>query len=185
MTGRPSRPLVVAALVVSLPASILAQSSATYRLTEQVFNAGGRPAQGVVSTSTSYRLSLDSVGESIAGQTLDGASYRLDSGIAATNRPPGEVGDLTFLADLQTLTWSWEPASMEFNIYSGPLNTLPGGYGTCAASRVAGTTWADPTVPASRSAVFYLVTGENRLRQEGTLGYASSGAERGSPASCS
>ena len=184
MTVRPSRPLVVAAFVVSMPASILAQSSASYRLTEQVFNAGGRPAQGVVSSSTSYKLSLDSIGESIAGQPMDGASYRLDVGIASTNRPPGEVDDLQFLADQQTLTWSWEPSSMEFNIYSGPLNTLPGVYGTCAAARVAGTTWADPTSPAPKSVVVYLVTGENRLRQEGTMGYASSGAERGNPSSC-
>ena len=184
MTARPSRSLLVAAFVLSLPGSILAQSSATYRLAETVFNAGGRPVQGVVSSSTSYRLSLDAIGESIAGQTLDGASYRLDSGIASTNRPPGEVDDLQMLADLQTLTWSWEPASMEFNIYSGPLNTLPAGHGTCAASRVAGTTWADATLPAPRSVIFYLVTGENRLRQEGTMGYASSGAERGNASSC-
>jgi hypothetical protein len=184
MTARRFGSLLVAALVVSMPSAILAQSSASYRLSEHAFNAAGRPAQGVVSTSTSYRLSLDSIGESIAGGALDGASYHLDGGIAATHRPPGEVTGLQILADQQTVTWAWEPASMTFNVYSGPVNTLAGGSGTCAAASVAGTTWPDTTAPASRSALFYLVAGENGLRQEGTLGYASSGAERGGAVSC-
>jgi hypothetical protein len=40
MTGWASRALVAAAFLLSMPASPLAQSSATYKLTEHVFNAG-------------------------------------------------------------------------------------------------------------------------------------------------
>jgi hypothetical protein len=184
MTARPSRHLLVAAFVVSIPPSIFAQSSASFRLTEHVFNAGGRPAQAVVSSSESYRLSLDSIGEPIAGQALDGASYRLDGGVASAYPPPGEVGGLDILADSQTLSWFREPASTAYNVYTSPLSTLPGGYGACAIARVAGTSWVDPALPAPGNGVFYLVTGENRLREEGTKGYASSGSERSNPSPC-
>ena len=46
----------VAALLVAGPA--LAQESAHYKLESGVFNAGGRPVDGVVSQSASYLLSL-------------------------------------------------------------------------------------------------------------------------------
>lgn len=184
MRARVTRPLLVAAIVVSIPSSILAQSSASYKLTEQVFNTGGRPAQAVVSGSMSYRLSLDSIGEAIAGQALTGVSYRIKGGITSTYQPPGEAGGLQFLADLQTLTWNWEPASTTFNVYRGLLSTLPGGYGTCGVSQVAGTSWSDSTIPVQGTSLFYLVTGESRLGEEGTKGYTSAGAQRGNPSPC-
>ena len=184
MTARVAGPFLVAVMVVSIPTSILGQSSASYRLNEHAFNAGGRPAQAVVSSSMSYRLSLDSIGEPIAGQALAGASFRLDGGIASAYPPPGEVDGLDVLGDMQTLSWFWEPASTAFNVYTGPLTTLPGGYGACAVARVAGISWVDAAMPAPGSGVFYLVTGENRLREEGTKGYAWDGAERGNPSPC-
>jgi len=184
MTARAAGTLLAAAIVVSIPCTALAQSSASYKLDEHAFNAGGRPAQAVVSSSASYRLTLDSIGESIAGQVLAGVSYQLEGGLASSYPPPGEVHDLELLEDLQTLTWSWEPASTSYNIYRGPLSTLPGGYGTCAVSGVAGASWGDAFLPPPGAGVFYLVTGENRLWQEGTKGHASTGAERANPSPC-
>jgi hypothetical protein len=176
--------LVLAAALLSIPSAALAQSSATYRLTEQVFNAGGRPADAVVASSASFKLSLDSIGEGIARGALAGASYRLDSGFASAYAPPGEVTGLRVLSDGETLAWSRDPASTAYNVYSGTLATLPGDFGSCAASRVDEPTWGDPSVPGAGSGLFYLVTGSNRLRQEGTKGHASSGAERANDAPC-
>ena len=170
------------ALVLSTP--VFAQSSASYRLGEQVFNAGGRPSQAVVSVSPSFRLSLDSIGEAIAERDVTSASYRLGGGVASINRPPAEVQDLEILSDGQTLTWSWEPASTTFNVYRGPLTTLPGTYGTCGISYLPESSWSDSTIPALGTSLFYLVTGENRLGQEGTKGHDSAGAERGNPLPC-
>jgi hypothetical protein len=171
-------------LLVAIPSSVLAQSSPSHKLTEHVFNAGGRPAQAVTSTSATYRLSVDSIGEPVAGGTLTGFSFRLDSGLAAAYPPPGEVTGLQVLVDGQTLVWSPEPFSTAYNVYSGLLSTLPGGYGTCAAARVPGLSAVDPTLPGAGSGLFYLVTGVNRLREEGTKGHASSGVERANPSPC-
>ena len=175
---------IVTAIPVAIPSSILAQSSPSHTLTEQVLNAGGRPAQGVTSSSPSYRLSLDSIGEPIVGRSLAGPSYRMDGGLAAAYPPPGEVGGLAVLPDGQTLVWSPEPSSTAYNVYTGLLSTLPGGYGTCAVARVAGTSAGDPTMPVPGSGLFYLVTGVNRLLEEGTKGRDSTGAVRGNPAAC-
>ncbi len=174
--------IVVMALLA--PGAVLAQSSASYRLQEHALNAGGRPMDAVVSTSASFRLTLDSIDEPIARRGLWGMSYILDGGMTPTYGPPGEVEGLDVLGDLQTLVWSFEPASDAYNLYSGSLSTLPGMYGGCAASRVGGTTTVDPSLPAPGDGLFYIVTGENRLRQEGTKGLTSVGAERANPAPC-
>jgi len=184
MTEGTMRRLLITTILLLAPASIRAQSSASYRLDEHALNAGGRPAAGVVATSPSYRLGLDSIGESIAGRPMSGASYRMDGGFTAAYPPPGEVGGLAILADAQTLTWSWEPSATSYNVYTGQRSTLPGGYGTCAAAQVAGSSWSDPSTPDSRSALFYLVTGRSRLWEEGTKGNSSTGAERGNPSPC-
>lgn len=184
MTARAARPLLVAAFVVSVPSFLFCQSSTSYRLPEHLFNAGGRPAQAVVSTSPSFKLSLDSIGEPVAGRSLTGVSYRVDGGVAQAYRPPGEVNGLEFLADQQTIAWDWEPASTTFNVYRGPLTTLPGAYGTCGLSHATDSSWSDATMPSPGTSLFYLVTGENRLGQEGTKGYTSAGAERPNPSPC-
>ena len=175
---------ILAAIPVAIPSPILAQSSPTHTLTEHVLNAGGRPAQAVTSSSPSYRVSLDSIGEPIAGPSLAGASYKMDGGLAAAYPPPGEVGGLEMLADGQTLVWSPEPASTAYNVYTGLVSTLPGSYGACAVARVAGTSVGDPTMPVPGTGLFFLVTGVNRLREEGTKGRDSTGAVRGNPAPC-
>lgn len=180
--------LILAAIATAIPASIAsllhAQSSPNLTLAEQVFNAGGRPAQAVTSSSPGFRLSLDSIGEPIATRALYGASFRLGGGLAMAYPPPGEVGGLLMLADEQTLAWSAEPASTSYNVYTGLLSTLPGGYGACAVARMPDTSANDITTPAPGTGLFYLVTGVNRLREEGTKGRTSSGAERGNPLPC-
>ena len=138
----------------------------------------------MVSGSASYRLSLDSIGEALARQGLSGASIHLDGGFVGAYPPAGEVQGLEFLADQQTLIWSREPASTAYNLYAGPLPGLPGTYGVCAVSRVAANSWADPSVPPPGAGRFYLVTGENRLWEEGTKGYTSAGQPRGNTAAC-
>ena len=178
-----ARPLIMV-IVFSAASSLFAQSSASYKLDEHALNAGGRPAQAVFSSSPSYRLSLDSIGDPIAGRLLAGASYRMDGGFIAAYPPPGEVEDLELLADAQTLIWADEPASTTYNVYTGPLPTLPGGYGVCATPRVAATTWIDAATPLPGNTMFYLVTGENRLWEEGTKGYTSTGIQRVNPSPC-
>lgn len=174
---------LVAALV-AIPSAVLAQSSTTYKLTEHVLNAGGRPAQAVTSSSPSYRLSLDSIGEPVRARSLAGAYHGIDGGFVSSLAPPGEVDGLQFLADQHTLTWLPEDAAAAFNVYSGPLSALPGTYGACSASPVSATSWGDPSVPAPGSGRFYLVTGVNRLVEEGTKGAASNGVQRPNPAPC-
>ena len=175
----------IVALVFTIPAMVLAQSSTDYRLEEHSMNAGGRPAQAVAPSSASYRVGLESIGQPVIGRALSGLSFRLHGGFVSAYLPPGEVAGLKFLTDQQTLTWLWEPASTRYDVYSGPISSLPGGgYGLCAAVQVAGISWSDATAPAPGSGLFYLVTGVNRIREEGTKGYASSGAQRNNPAPC-
>ena len=59
--------------VVLWAVASLAQSSANYRLSESVLNAGGDPAP--VLTSASYQVTLDAVGDSVSGANLSSASY--------------------------------------------------------------------------------------------------------------
>ena len=174
----------IVTLVLLIPAGIQAQQSTNYRLDEHSMNAGGRPSQAAVSRSASYRVGLESIGEPVIGRALSGVTFRLDGGFVPAYLPPGEVAGLGFLADQQTLTWLREPASTGYNVYSGPIPNLPGGYGFCAAAQVAGTSWSNATAPAPGNGELYLVTGVNRLLEEGTKGYASSGAKRGNPAPC-
>jgi len=141
-------------------------------------------SRGTPPRPTTYRISLDSIGEPIAGRILTGASYRLDGGLAAAYPPSGEVEGLQILPDSQTLVWSPEPFSMAYNVYSGLLSALPGPYGTCALAQVVGTSAVDSTLPSAGTGLFYLVTGVNRLREEGTKGRSSSGTERANPLPC-
>ena len=173
------RPRVLAFVVLTACAPALAQSSASYRLEEHALNAGGRPAQAVVAASASFRISLDSIGGPVAGRGFAGPSFHLDAGFDAAYAPPGEVQGLAFAGDHQTLTWQAERSSTSYDVYSAALSTLPGSFGGCAQSSVPGTSWPDPSIPVSGNGSFYLVTGKNRLGEEGTKG-----AARGNPSPC-
>jgi hypothetical protein len=183
-TCRLARSALAAWVTLGATVGLHAQSSPGYRLEEHVLNAGGRPAETIVASSPGFRLSLESIGDSLARRPQSGGAYRLDSGFVSGHRPPGEVMGLGFLVDQSTLTWSPEPASSAYNVYSGPLTGLPGTYGMCAVARVAGTSWSDAATPPPASGVFYLVTGENGLWEEGTRGFASNGVERINASAC-
>lgn len=170
--------------VLMFQGAAVAQSSASYRLSEHSFNAGGRPAQGVVSSSAGFRLTLDSIGDPTSYRDFAGMSFKVDGGFTPAYAPPGEVLDLDLLGDLETLVWSWEAGSATYNVYSGAIATLPGSYGGCAMERIAANSWADPTIPAQGGGLFYLVTGENLLWQEGTKGWDTNNVERNNSLSC-
>ena len=176
--------LAIAAAIVALPGAVIAQSSSGYKLQEHALDAGGRPVDAVVSTSASFKLTLDSIGDSVARRGVSAPSFHLDGGMAQAYPPPGEVENLEILADTQTLAWSFEPASTSYNVYTGALSALPGGYGGCAISNAGGPFWIDSTTPAPGAGFFYLVTGENRLGEEGTKGRDSGGALRGNASPC-
>ena len=183
--GRRRRDAILAVVMLTgIPSSLLAQSSPSHTQDEHVFNAGGRPAQAVTAASSSYRISLDSIGEPVAARTLTGASFRIAGGLAGVYPPPGEVDGLQMLADQQTLLWSSEPSSTAYNVYAGLLSDLPGGFGICAIARVEATSAVDATLPSPGAGLFYLVTGVNRLREEGTKGRTSAGTERPNPLPC-
>jgi hypothetical protein len=181
---RLARGALVALVVLATTRGINAQSSASYRLEEHVLNAGGRPAGTIVASSPGFRLTLESIGESLAPRAQSGGTYSLDGGFLAAYLPPGEVAGLEVLADQQTLTWFADPASSAYNVYTGPLMGVPGSYGACAEARVAGISWVDSSTPPLAGGVFYHVTGVNRLREEGTMGFASNGVERISSLPC-
>lgn len=178
-----SRASVAGAAAILLLAPITpgrAEESASYRLTGEVFNAGGRPAG--VSTSPGVRLTLESIGEALAGPGATGASFRLDGGFVVAYAPPGEVAGLRFL-DAETLAWSaLDSGGGGYCLYRDDVAALPGlGYGVCLQPHVDGTTAADAATPLPATAFFYLVTGKNRLGEEGTKGFHSDGTGRGGP----
>ena len=187
MSSRTASLVARRALVLSILASahaVFAQQSASYKLTENVLNAGGHPEGGTTFVSASHRISLDAIGEGVLGTGLSSASFRVGGGFVSPFSPPGEVQGLRF-SDKQTLEWDAEPSVGAYDLYRDLLSDLSGlGYGDCLQSEIASRSAVDATVPAPGQGFFYLVTAENRLDEEGTKGFASSGAERGNPAPC-
>ena len=159
-------------------AGTASQESPGYRLTEHVFNAGGHPEGGTALTSTSYRVTLDAVGESIAGSGLQSTSYRADSGFGSAHPPPGEVLNLRFIDD-QTLVWDPEKSVGVYVLYRDVLSSLSGlGYGVCRQQALANETATDNDPVPVADGFFYLVTAESRLGEEGTKGTDGGGMER-------
>lgn len=171
-----------AALIAALPAA--AQESASYRLTEHVFNAGGHPSDGVVFASASYRVTLDAIGEGVLGRGLSSGSYRMEAGFVPVYPPPGEATGLLF-SDRTTLVWSPEPSVGAYNLYRDLVSNLSGlGYGDCEQYDLPDETATDADAPPVGDGYFYLVTAANRLDEEGSKGQDSDGAERGNPDAC-
>ena len=174
--------LGIFALCLSLTPALLAQTSASYQLTESVFNSGGNPAPVV--TSASYQVTLDSIGDSVSGGNLASASYNSSPGFPAAYPPPGEVATVTF-SNKTTLTWTPEGSTGTYNLYRGLLSDLPGNYGACKLpANIVGETTTDTDVPGSGQCYFYLVTAENRLAEEGTKGTDSEGTPHPNPSPC-
>jgi hypothetical protein len=175
---------VLIPLVLLLAFPVLAQESASYKLTEHTFNAGGNPSDGVVITSTSYKITLDAIGDSVAGRNLASASYHMDSSFIMGYPPPGEVHGL-YLADSQTLAWQPEKSVGIYNLYRGLVDGLDGTvYGFCEEPDIALNTTTDSDPVPVGNGYFYLVTAENRLAEEGTLGTKNTGTERPQTGAC-
>ena len=110
--------------VILLPSSwALAQQSASFELSEHVFNNGGRPAGGQVAASTSFRITLDAVGDSVTPAHLVGGDIDLGGGFVTVYPPPGEVVELLFTSH-DTLVWTPEPSTGVYNLYRGLLTSL-------------------------------------------------------------
>jgi hypothetical protein len=156
----------------------LAQESASYRLDEHVFNAGGHPADGVEPVSASYRMSLDAMGDSLVPMSLSSASYRLDGGFGSAYPPPGEVLNLVFLDD-ENLAWDPERSAGTYDLYRDVVGALPGlGYGACQQQDLPSAGATDTDLAPTGQSFFYLVTVSNRLGEAGTKGFDGGDGER-------
>ena len=166
-------------LVLFLGGAVLAQESASFKLTEHAFNAGGSPKDGVVLTSTSFQVTLSALGDTAAATASTSASFQLDGGFTTGYPPPGEVLLLLMNADAQTLVWSPEGSVGSYNLYRDFLSNLSGlGYGSCEQQNLTDMMTTDTDSLAIGEGYFYLVTAENRLSEEGTKGFDSDLTER-------
>ena len=175
--------IVLAAVLVLAALPTPGQQSASFKLKESAVNAGGRPLNGTVAASASFRIALDSIAENAPARGLTSSSFRMDSGLISAYPPPGETLGLRF-TDRTTLRWTPEKSVGTYNLYRDLLAALPGNYGTSFKAAIAGTTWVDSTTPPTGAGWFYLVTAENRLAEEGTKGYRSDNVERSNPLPC-
>ena len=172
------RSATAVALMLGAALPALAQQSAHFTLEEHVLNAGGRPADGSILASTSFRVTLDSIGDAIVAPGLASASFHAGSGFAQAYPPPGEVTGLRF-ADLQTLEWDPDGSGGGYNLYRDEVGNLSAlAFGICAEQDIPIETTNASAVPAPGVAWFHLVTALNLLGEEGTKGFQSNGSER-------
>jgi hypothetical protein len=170
-------------LVAALAApSAMAQTSASYKLTESTINSGGDPGNGVILTSSHFHIKLDSAGDGLVGAGLGSASYHMSGGFVGSYPPPGEIMNVSLNGS--TLQWDPEPSAGVYEVYRGPLSTLPGTFGTCFAGNVSAPMITDSSSPPTSQAYFYLITVRNRLAEEGVKGYQSNGTPEGNPSPC-
>jgi len=174
--------LLLTAIVLLAVTHATAQTSASYKLTESTINSGGDPQNGVIVSSPSFHIKLDSIGDGLVGVGLASGSFHLSGGFVGTYQPPGQVMGATLTGS--TLQWSPEPSAGVYEVYRGLLSTLPGPFGTCFAGNVSGPTITDASNPPAGQAYFYLVTVRNRLGEEGPKGYQSNGTLEGNPSPC-
>jgi hypothetical protein len=166
------RAIIILALAAALPAG--AQESASFKLTEHVRNAGGNPSDGIVAASTNFRVTLDSIGDSVAGARPSSASFRVDGGFVGSYPPPGEVMHLRFI-DKDWLSWDPEGSAVDYSLYRN---------GSCLWSGLSDTSAPDTDNPISGTQYYYLATVVNTLQEEGTMGFDSEGYERPNDTPC-
>ena len=171
-------PILLAAVVSASVA--MAQSSASFEIKAQTFNAGGQP---VSIASAAFQIKLGSIGDSVAAVSLGSASFGVDSGFGLSFSPPGEVTGVRF-DDHATLAWNPEKSTGAYNLYRNLLSAISPGFGACNQSNLPGETATDAALPNAGAGFFYLVTAENVLAEEGTKGFQSSGVQRANAAPC-
>ena len=171
---------------------VLAQSSVNFQIGQATLNCGGHPSDGVVLSATTRTISLDSIGEGVVARSLSSASFRMDAGLVAAFRPPGEIAPSCGASgqaclrvqrsgptDVAELHWPPDPSVGTYNVYRGLTDDLAGlGFGSCNQTGLVNETALDAEQVAADHAFFYLVTARNRLDEEGTKGFKSNGAER-------
>jgi hypothetical protein len=81
-------------LALTIAATAFGQTSVNFKLEEYTFNNGGNPAPEL--GSTSFRLTVDSIGDGFAAWGLAGGSFTMDGGFLPAFPPPGEVISLRF-----------------------------------------------------------------------------------------
>ena len=172
--------IILAGLILS--GTALAQTSTSYTLEEYTFNSGGTPSQGVNLTSTSFSITLASIGDTVVAAGLSSSSFEVDVGFDAAYPPPGEVAatcgagqPCLVLTDSETLTWPAERSAGVYHLYRDDTSD---GFGNCEEQDIAGTTTTDAATPTTNNTFYYLVAVENRLAEEGTKGFQSDGTER-------
>ncbi|HNQ77293.1 MAG TPA: hypothetical protein PKJ37_00025 [Acidobacteriota bacterium] len=154
--------------------AVFSQTSGNFQNKEHVINNGGNPAPAL--TSTNYQITLSSIGDGLSGTAMSSPGYQIDGGFEASYPPPGEVLDLMF-SDNTTFAWDTELSVGTYNVYRGNITDLASGYGTCFTQGLTTVTAIDAETPSSGQCFFYLVTAENRIAEEGTMGNNSSGAK--------
>lgn len=177
------RRFAVAIALVAVPTIAAAQTSASYKLQEFTFNDGGRPADGSVASSASFRIKLDAIGDAVTQAGLSSASHRMDGGFVSDYPPPGEIRNARWTSKT-AISWDPDKTVGVYEVYRDLLSTLPGNFGACFQSALTAETAADAASPAAGTAWFYIVTARNRLGEEGTKGFRTGGAERTNPAPC-
>ena len=180
---RIGRVLLAAPILVALCGPAEAQTSASFKLTENVVSSGGHPLDASRPASASFRISFGAIGDAALRGALSSASYRGDGGFVGRYAPPGEVSGVRFV-DKTNLTWSHEPSVKTYNLYRNTLASLPGNFGGCYQAALVTPSFGETAAPTPGSGWHYLVTAKNRLREEGNKGRTSSGAERSNPSSC-
>ena len=170
-------------LLLALSGYVDAQTSTSFKVTENAINAGGHPLDASRPASASFRISLGTLGDATVPSVPSSASYRGDGGFVARYAPPGEVRGVQFLSKIN-LTWSHEPSIGTYNLYRNTLASLPGNFGSCYQFALVGPPFGETSAPPPGSGWHYLITAENRLREEGTKGRTSSGTERSDSTPC-
>ncbi len=177
--------IVIPFLILFSAAATLGQSSSSYSLEQSVLNAGGRPDDGVSASSGSFSLSLESIGEGLAGELLSSQSFSMAGGFISAFPPPSEVLELRFSDDV-TLNWNSERSAGTYNLYRGFLGSLAGlDYGGCLEHGIKGLSHSDGEIPGvPGDGFYYLATAKNRLLEEGSKGWDSEGSERANSDPC-
>jgi hypothetical protein len=177
------RVLVAAWIVAATCGPAPAQTSASFELTETAIHAGGNPLDGDRPESASFRISHDAIGDGAAGRAAASSSYRSVGGFVVRYRPAEEVLEVRFTVRT-SLSFRHDPSAGTYNVYRGALSSLPGGYGSCHGSGLAGPPFVETDAPAPGASWYYLVTAENLLRQEASKGRSSAGVERPNAEPC-
>jgi Tol biopolymer transport system component len=122
-------------------------------------------------------VALDHRGDILVHTSYQDGGWRIVAA-GVPGKSPGEMDDLTFAADGQTLAWTSSPAANSHNLYRGDAAGLASGdFGACLQGSITTGTTEDPAAPPPGGIFHYLVTGANGWG-EGSLGFGATGGER-------